>query len=212
MGSGSLILVAFSAVGYLVGIGACVGGMLTQAWFVTENASQGFNKIEEGLMKRCDDDINGNTNCKDREEILKFKSGNELEKEKDVVMVILIVSLVFGFLALLLAFSMICLRGQKSAWVCGAASQFVFGLLAVIAGIAGLAYAESEFKGKWSTSKHGWSNILCWVGIGTNILGAIMSLLQVCINPMSNGSSKDSGVHYVGNRNPTYQHDYHTNY
>jgi len=76
--------------------------------------------------------------------------------------------------------------------------------------IAGLGYAESVFNNnKWSNDvTHGWSNIVCWVGCGGMILGSILSILMVWVTPSSSSSDKNIGVHYVGNRNPTYQHDH----
>lgn len=85
---------------------------------------------------------------------------------------------------------------------------FVFFFFPAIVGLAGLGYAESEFKNKWISSTHGWSNILCWVGCAGIIIGAIMSLLMCFVVPGSSSNDKNVGVHYVGNRNPTYQHDY----
>lgn len=85
-----------------------------------------------------------------------------------------------------------------------------FLICAAIVGLGGLGYAESEFKAQWNGAEHGWSNIICWVGCAGMVLGALMSLLMCFVVPggYSRSSEKSAGVHYVGNRNPTYQHDY----
>ncbi|XP_066911885.1 uncharacterized protein [Clytia hemisphaerica] len=212
--SGAFVLLGISIIGYIIGIAGIIAGILGPAWWVLES-HQGTTstvlKQQRGLTKNCDTkgvNIDEST-CADREDILKFVVDNdEFSKEKDIVLIILIVSLVLCFIAIILSLTLICYRRKKASWRCAALCTFIFGLLAALVGLAALGYAESEFKDLWHTYKHGWSNIICWVGCGAMILAAIMSVLLCCVTPGSSSSDKNIGVHYVGNRNPTYQHDY----
>ena len=83
-------------------------------------------------------------------------------------------------------------------------------LILAIVGLAALGFAESKFK-SWSEegNSHGWSNIVCWIGCAAAIVASVFVIILVCVTPLSGGrQSKSTHVHYVGNTNPTYQHDY----
>lgn len=212
--TGALTLLGISLLCYVIGLAGIIAGILGNAWFVTkEDIGRAIPKEETGLINTCTSTLTDTgTTCTKRKTLFKFEDNIGLGEEMDIVLSMLIASAIICFLAFTVALAMICYRKKKASWRCSAITSFIFGLLAAILGLAALGYSESKFSDIWSAKSHGWSNIICWVGCAGQILASVLVVILVWISPVSSGREKNTGVHYVGNMNPTYQHDYQTRY
>ncbi|XP_047138010.1 uncharacterized protein LOC101239340 [Hydra vulgaris] len=198
--AGPLIVLFIIILCFAVGVGALLAGCYGNKWITNDAGS-----INEGLWETCN--VVFVKVCSKRGSLFKFEDAVGNGVEKDIILLLLLSSALSAFLALIFSISMTCCLKRLSAWKCTAGIAFVFGIIASIAGFAGLGYSEKVFKNAWSSDfRHGWSSIICWVASTLNFLGALLSCLVIPYSPPNYQPKINTRV---GKPNPTFHGDNH---
>ncbi|XP_065655624.1 uncharacterized protein LOC124814586 isoform X2 [Hydra vulgaris] len=125
-----------------------------------------------GLWKTCTQ-INVTLVCKTRNSVLKFKE--ELNNELDSMIIALVISVTSMLLSIASLMFMLVRRKNPNSWSCGAILFSAFTFINASMCFSAVLFAETRFKDRFKSNKHGWSIILVWIKVFFSIISFMCS-------------------------------------
>lgn len=197
-----LVVWVLTVVVILIGLAGLLSGAAGNSWWKIDN---GKEKKDVGLWRQCyQDEVNGtfaDQICTKRMNLLEFKDEDEkaFNREKDAVLLVLIVSASFSFFTFISILSMLCCQEELDQWKCGALITTLFAFISTICGFGALVFSEVELDDLWEKGyEHGWSVILAWVGSSLMGLAFILSFTLICVGAKEHESLEETYKHTNG--------------
>jgi len=192
---GASIVLCVTILCMVIGIAGVIVGAVGNSWWTDDSTDP---KTVNGLWKDCRPAPISNVElCLTRKNILKFDEDLDA-REKDAILLALIIGASFGFFSLIAAISIgICSRGKRDVNM----AALLATLLAFIASMASLGaviYAEAQFDKTWDLVDHGWAVILAWIGALALFISFILSFTLICLTSSDKHESYSSS--YNNNR------------